>query len=85
MPFFWLSFARPRENYVVLSEAQDAKAAVKKAMPLKNFNPREWALETYEVPSDSPEVKDFEKDKLITEDELRAKGYFKPSELKARN
>lgn len=85
MALFWLSFARPRENYVVLSEADDVDAAIKKAMPLKDFNPRGWALEAYEVPADGPEAKDFERNKLITEVELHTKGYFKPSELKARN
>ena len=79
---YWISFARPRENYVVLEEAGTHQEAVEKAVPLKNFNPREWAMECYQIPSNGEEVKDFEKHKLITEDELWKKGYLKPSELR---
>lgn len=81
MPLFWISFARPRENYIVLSEGADFNEAIAKAIPLKNFNPREWSMEAYEVPPDGPEAKDFEKGVLITEAELRSKGYKKPSEM----
>jgi len=80
---FWLSFARPHETYVVLTDAEDSNAAIAKAIPLKNFNPHEWALEVYEVPADGEEVRDFTKDVLITQDELRSKGYLKPSEQRA--
>ena len=85
MKTYWISFARRGENYVVVEDAEDHKGAVEKAMPLKNFNPQDWSMECYEVPHDSTEVKDFEKHKLITEADLRAKGYLKPSEMKNRN
>ena len=84
MKTYWISFARRGENYVVLEDAQDHKSAVEKAMPLKNFNPREWSMECYSLPPDSEETKDFEKHKLITESDLHAKGYLKASEMKNR-
>lgn len=82
---FWISFARSGENYVVLEEAPTSRKAVDQAIPLKGFNPVEWSMECFQIPPDGPEAKDFEKHKLITEADLRAKGYLKPSELRQSN
>ncbi len=82
---YWFSFARPGENYVVLTEETDHNRALAKVIPLKNFNPRGWAMECAEVEFGGPEDKDFKRDVLITEGELRAKGYLKPSEQLRQN
>lgn len=80
LKLFWISFARPGENYVVLEEAVDVNNAIGQAIPLKSFSPRGWSMEAYEIPTDDEEAKDFEKHKLITEADLRAKGYLKASD-----
>jgi hypothetical protein len=77
---YWMSFARSHENYVVIGDAPNPEAAVEKAAPLKDFCPHHWKLEVYELAPDAQELKDFKKGVLITNDELRAKGYLKPSE-----
>lgn len=77
--FYWLSFARPvpKETFVVIEEAETARKAVDQACPLKNFNPREWSMQSYQIPGDGEELKDFKLHTLITRAELIAKGYQK--------
>lgn len=77
--FYWLSFARPvpKETFVVIEEAGTVHEAIAQAVPLKNFNPREWSLQSFQIPADGEEVKDFKLHTLITKAELVAKGYQK--------
>jgi hypothetical protein len=75
--FYWLSFARPGETYIVIEEATTVREAIEKASPLKNFNPTQWSLQTFQIESDGEELKDFKLHTLITKPELIAKGYVK--------
>jgi hypothetical protein len=74
---YWLSFARPHENYVVITDAPTPDAAIAKAAPLKKFCPVHWSLQIFELAADAQELKDFQKDVLITDADLCAKGYKK--------
>lgn len=82
MKTIWLSFARPGESYVVITDAPTTDLAIVKALKLKNFKPGDWSLETYEVDPNGEEVKELGKDRLITREELRSKMY--PSSRKNR-
>lgn len=75
--FYWISFARPKETFVVIEEAETARMAVDQAAPLNNFNPREWSMQSYRITADGDELKDFKTHTLITRAELIAKGYQK--------